>query len=348
MNTVLGARFHLAAWPARGRTLFPGVLASVVVAAAATFLSQHYGAPVMLFALLLGLAMNFLSAEGACAAGIEFTARQVLRIGVALLGLRITIGQIAELGWPPVLIVVGSVVLTIGVSMLVARLMGFNTLFGLLSGGATAICGASAAMALAAALPAHPQKERATLFTVVGVSALSTLAMIVYPMLARALGLPAQDAGILIGGTIHDVAQVVGAGYSLSHEAGDVATFVKLLRVAMLLPVIVFAVMLARRGAGAGVSGDAGAAGPRPPLLPWFAVGFALLVLVNSTGWVPKPLIALGNDASRWCLVAAIAAIGMKTQLKELAAVGWKPVVLMVGETVFLLLLVLALLRWAA
>jgi uncharacterized integral membrane protein (TIGR00698 family) len=344
MNTVLGAPFDPAAWPARGRALFPGVLASVVVAAAATFLSQHYGAPVMLFALLLGLAMNFLSGEGACAAGIEFTARQVLRIGVALLGLRITIGQIAELGWPPVLIVVGSVVLTIGVSMLVARLMGFNTLFGLLSGGATAICGASAAMALAAALPAHPQKERATLFTVVGVSALSTLAMIVYPMLARALGLPAQDAGILIGGTIHDVAQVVGAGYSLSHEAGDVATFVKLLRVAMLLPVIVFAVMLARRSAGA----DAAAAGPRPPLLPWFAVGFALLVLVNSTGWVPKPLIALGNDASRWCLVAAIAAIGMKTQLKELAAVGWKPVVLMVGETVFLLLLVLALLRWAA
>jgi uncharacterized integral membrane protein (TIGR00698 family) len=346
MNTVLGAQFDPAAWPARGRTLFPGVLASVVVAAAATFLSQHYGAPVMLFALLLGLAMNFLSGEGACAAGIEFTARQVLRIGVALLGVRITIGQIAELGWPPVLIVVGSVVLTIGVSMLVARLMGFNTLFGLLSGGATAICGASAAMALAAALPAHPQKERATLFTVVGVSALSTLAMIVYPMLVRALGLPAQDAGILIGGTIHDVAQVVGAGYSLSQEAGDVATFVKLLRVAMLLPVIVFAVMLARRRAGA--DADAGAAGPRPPLLPWFAVGFALLVLVNSTGWVPKPLIALGNDASRWCLVAAIAAIGMKTQLKELAAVGWKPVVLMVGETVFLLLLVLALLRWAA
>jgi uncharacterized integral membrane protein (TIGR00698 family) len=348
MNTVLGAHLDPAAWPARGRALFPGVLASVVVAAAATFLSQHYGAPVMLFALLLGLAMNFLSGEGACAAGIEFTARQVLRIGVALLGLRITIGQIAELGWPPVLIVVGSVVLTIGVSMLVARLMGFNTLFGLLSGGATAICGASAAMALAAALPAHPQKERATLFTVVGVSALSTLAMIVYPMLARALGLPAQDAGILIGGTIHDVAQVVGAGYSLSHEAGDVATFVKLLRVAMLLPVIVFAVMLARRSAGADAAEGADTAGPRPPLLPWFAVGFALLVLVNSTGWVPKPLIALGNDASRWCLVAAIAAIGMKTQLKELAAVGWKPVVLMVGETVFLLLLVLALLRWAA
>ena len=76
--------------PASARTLFPGLLACGVVAAASTFLSEHYGAPVMLFALLLGMAMNFLSGEGPCAPGIEFAARQVLRFGVALLGLRIT------------------------------------------------------------------------------------------------------------------------------------------------------------------------------------------------------------------------------------------------------------------
>ena len=114
-----------------------------------------------------------------------------------------------------------------------------------------AICGASAALALAAALPAHPQKERATLFTVVSVSALSTLAMIVYPMIAQALGLDARAAGIFLGATIHDVAQVVGAGYAMSQQTGDVATFVKLLRVAMLLPVIVVAVLLSRRQASA-------------------------------------------------------------------------------------------------
>ena len=327
------------------RTLFPGVLACIVVAAAATFLSEHYGAPVMLFALLLGMAMNFLSGDGACKPGIEFTAKQVLRLGVALLGLRITLGQIAELGWQPVAIVVLSVVLTIAVSMLAARLMGFQSLFGLLSGGATAICGASAALALAAALPNHPLKERATLFTVIGVSALSTLAMIVYPMLAQALGLDARLAGVFLGATIHDVAQVVGAGYSLSKQTGDVATFVKLMRVAMLVPVIVFAVMLVRaRERSAGDAGDSG--GPRPPLLPWFAVAFALLVAINSTGWLPKALTQGGSEFSRWCLVASIAGIGMKTQLKELATVGIKPVLLMLGETVFLVVLVLALLRW--
>ncbi len=332
-----------AAGPQRLRALFPGVMACAVVAAAATFLGQHYGAPVLLFALLLGLSMNFLSVTGPCSAGIEFCARNLLRVGVALLGLRITLDQVAALGWRPVLLVVLCVALTIAVSMVAARAMGFQGLFGLLTGGATAICGASAALALSAALPAHPQKERATLFAVIGVSALSTFAMVSYPMLVNLLGLDARAAGIFLGATIHDVAQVVGAGYSLSPETGDVATLVKLLRVAMLLPVIVLAAAITRSRAAAEGSGGTS---QRPPLLPGFAVAFALLVLANSTGWVPKTMQQLGGDASRWLLVTAIAGIGMKTQLKELATVGLKPVALMIGETVFLVALVLTLMRW--
>jgi uncharacterized integral membrane protein (TIGR00698 family) len=328
---------------ARVRALFPGVLACAVVAVAATFLGQHYGAPVLLFALLLGMAMNFLSAQGPCAPGIEFCARSVLRLGVALLGLRITLDQVVALGWGPVLLVVASVAITIGVSMLVARALGFQSIFGLLTGGATAICGASAALALSAALPSHPLKERATLFTVIGVSALSTFAMVAYPMIVQALGLNPQQAGIFLGATIHDVAQVVGAGYSLSTETGDAATLVKLLRVAMLLPVIVVAALITRARSAA--DGTAGAT-QRPPLLPGFAVAFALLVALNSTGLMPQAVRGLGNEASRWCLVAAIAGIGMKTQLKELATVGFKPVALMIGETVFLAALALAMLRW--
>jgi uncharacterized integral membrane protein (TIGR00698 family) len=329
--------------PARLRALFPCVLACAVVAAAATFLGQHYGAPVLLFALLLGMAMNFLSGDGPCAPGIEFCARSVLRVGVALLGLRITLDQVVSLGWQPVVLVVASVVITITLSMLVARALGFQGIFGLLTGGATAICGASAALALSAALPAHPLKERATLFTVIGVSALSTFAMVAYPMIVQALGLSPQQAGVFLGGTIHDVAQVVGAGYSLSPETGDAATLVKLLRVAMLLPVIMVAALITRARSKA--DGTAGAA-QRPPLLPGFAVAFAVLVALNSSGWMPTLVRSVGNDASRWFLVAAIAGIGMKTQLKELATVGFKPVALMIGETVFLAALALAMIRW--
>jgi uncharacterized integral membrane protein (TIGR00698 family) len=324
---------------ARAHPFVPGVLMSAVVAAAATFLADHYQAPVMLFALLLGMAVNFLAVEGQCKAGIEFTSREVLRIGVALLGMRITFSQIAALGWHPVVLVVASVVVTILVAMLAARAMGFKTVFGLLTGGATAICGASAALALAAALPSDPGKERATLFTVIGVSALSTLAMIVYPMVVRLLGFDALQAGMFLGGTIHDVAQVVGAGYGISPETGDAATVVKLMRVAMLLPVIVCATMLSRSSAG-------GQGGKRPPMLPWFAVGFVVLAAVNSTGWIPPSVQGFANDLSRWCLVVAISALGMKTQLKELASVGLKPIVLMVGETLFLAALVIAMLHY--
>ncbi|MCY1160841.1 hypothetical protein D9M71_03460 [compost metagenome] len=319
--------------------LAPGFSISLVAAAAASFLSEHYGAPVMLFALLLGMGLNFLSVEGRCKAGIEFTARTVLRIGIALLGMRITLGQITALGWQPVALVITLVAVTISVSIVSAKVLGFNRLFGMLTGGATAICGASAALALSAALPSHAQKEKATLFTVIGVSALSTLAMIVYPMIANWLELSPQAAGVFLGATIHDVAQVVGAGYSMSTETGDTATVVKLMRVAMLLPVIVCAAMITRMQ-------GADSTGQRPPLLPWFAVGFLLLACINSTGWVPMVVQGGLNELSRWCLIISISALGMKTQLKELAAVGIKPILLMVGESVFLVLLVLMLMRW--
>lgn len=323
----------------RTRELMPGFIVSVVVAAAACFLSEHYGAPVMLFALLLGMALNFLAADSKCKAGIEFTARTVLRVGIALLGMRITLGQITALGWQPVALVITLVVVTISVSVIAAKMLGFQKLFGMLTGGATAICGASAALALSAAFPNHPQKEKATLFTVIGVSALSTLAMIVYPMIARWLELSPQLAGVFLGATIHDVAQVVGAGYSMSTETGDTATVVKLMRVAMLLPVIVCAAMITRiQGADSG--------GERPPLLPWFAVGFLILACINSTGWVPTVVQGGVNEMSRWALIIAISALGMKTQIKELASVGIKPILLMIGESVFLVVLVLLLMHW--
>ena len=303
----------------------PGLLASLIIAAAAAFLADHYGGPVMLFALLLGMAMNFLSEVDRCRPGVEFASKFVLRLGVAMLGFRITLQQIVALGWKPVALVIAVVTLTILGSIWLARRMGFEGRFGLLTGGATAICGASAAAAISAALPPDPQKERNTLFTIIGVSTLSTLAMIIYPVLIQLLRLDNVHYGMFIGATVHDVAQVVGAGYAISTEAGDTATVVKLMRVAMLLPVILATTVLIRTKGAAEVE--------RPPILPWFLAVFLALVAANSLLPMPAFVQEAGGTASRWCLVTAIAALGIKTRFKEMLDIGWKPVVLMVVET---------------
>lgn len=316
---------------------FPGLLAAATIGVAATFLSDHYGGPAMLFALLLGMAFNFLAQSGACVAGIGTASTSVLRLGVALLGMRITLDQVVQAGPEVPLMMIVAVVFTIGLGLLLGRLLRQDRDFSLLTGCAVAICGASAALAVAAMLPRHRNVERDTIFTVVGVTALSTLAMIVYPILCRLFGLDPVQAGIVLGGTIHDVAQVVGAGYSLSPETGDTATFVKLFRVALLLPVAVLV----------GVTmGRAAPKSQRPALMPSFLLGFVVLVAANSSGMVP-PLVAEGlSELSRWCLMTAIAALGVKTSLKSMVELGLRPILLLVAETLGMAALVLAMVLW--
>ena len=280
---------------ADARAIYPGFLVSATIALASTWLSQHYGAPVMLFALLLGMAFHFLHEEGACVAGIEFSSKAVLRLGVALLGAKITANQILSLGAMPIATVVVGVATTIGIGFLVARLLGQSRAFGVLSGGAVGICGASAALAIASVLPRREDSERDTILTVVTVTALSTLAMIIYPLIASSMGLNHVQAGIFLGGTIHDVAQAVGAGYTTSQETGDIATYVKLLRVTMLLPVVFTIAFIVHRGWAAARS-DA------KPTIPWFLLGFFALVTLNSLDLLPVSIIESMNEVSRWCL----------------------------------------------
>jgi uncharacterized integral membrane protein (TIGR00698 family) len=313
----------------RLRSLGPGLAIAGLVALAASWLAEHYATPVMLFALLLGIAVNFLSQDPRCQPGLEFASRSILRVGVALLGARITLAQFQSLGAGALALTAAAVVLTIACGVLLARSARLPSAFGVLTGGSVGICGASAALAIASVLPPRPDHERDTIMTVVGVTTLSTIAMVVYPVIAGALGLGEQTAGVFLGATIHDVAQVVGAGYSVSSAAGDTATIVKLFRVAMLLPVVLAVSFLVQR------FGSAPASGSRPPLLPTFLVGFVVLVGINSAGWLAPQVAGTLQEASRWCLVTAIAALGTRTSLGDLARVGWKPVAIIVGETVF-------------
>lgn len=317
-----------------GHDLGPGVMVSVVVAIASQFISEHYGAPAMLMALLIGIAFHFLAEDGRCVAGIEFTAKTVLRFGVALLGARISIDLLAGLGVELILLVVGGVIATILFGLLGARLLGRGWRLALLTGGSVAICGASAAMAIAAVLPKNEHSERNLLFTVLSVTVLSTIAMIAYPIISTSLDFDARSSGVFLGGTIHDVAQVVGAGFSVSDEAGETATLVKLIRVAMLAPVVLIFAMIFR-------ASQIEDSGPRPPLLPMFVIGFLALAGINSTGIMPAVVSEALGGLSRWLLLIAIAAVGMKSSLRRMFDIGGQAIALIIAETIFIATIIL-------
>ncbi|MGO9171092.1 MAG: YeiH family protein [Rhodomicrobium sp.] len=331
------------AW-SRGRAALqpyaPGVLLSAVLAMSATFVSAGYGGPTVLFALLFGMAFNFVTEDVRYGPGLQFTAKEVLRIGVALLGARITSSQITGLGWSTLGGLGASVLLTIVFGVLLAQLAGMTRRFGVLTAGAVAICGASAAAAIAAVLRREENHERDTAFTIIGVTTLSTISMVLYPLIAKLFELSHVQSGVFLGGTIHDVAQVVGAGYSVSPETGDVATIVKLLRVALLLPVVLIISLIERRK-----TNGKGEAASRERLIPNFLLVFILIVALNSLGLIPASVQTAMSNASRWCIVISIAALGVKTSLAALAKVGHRAVLMMVLETVFIAVLVMALVR---
>ncbi len=315
--------------------LMPGILVSVIIALAAKFLSEHYGAPALLMALLLGIAFHFLTEEGKCKTGIDFAAKPILRIGVALLGARISVDLLLDLGPFVIGLTILGVIVTIIFGLAVGRLFGIKWQFALLTGGAVAICGASAAMAIAAVLPNYKNSERNLIFTVLGVTILSTIAMIFYPLITEQFGMDHSAVGIFLGATIHDVAQVVGAGFSVSQETGETATLVKLIRVTMLAPVILVFSLAIRR------MGNSEETGKKPPLLPGFVIGFLILAALNSFGYVPEQVAAFCMEISRWALLIAIAAVGMKTSIGKMIKVGPQAIGLITAETVFLALFIL-------
>ena len=302
----------------------------VVLALAATFFSEHFGGPQLLYALLIGLSFHFLNGIARTKPGIDFCGRILLRIGVALLGARITLSQVAKLGPWSALVIVLAVALTIAAGLLLARWMKRPREEGLLSGGAVAICGASAALAISSVLPQTKDNERFTLLAVVGVTVLSTISMIVYPFALKLIGLAPEQAGIFLGGSIHDVAQVVAAGMMLSPEAGDTATVVKLFRVMLLMPVVLLVAISYRNHPGTHTADE------EVPLVPGFLLAFVVLMLLSSVGVFTPSMTQVASDSSRWLLVTAIAAVGIKTSFEDLLKLGWQPVVMLVGETVFI------------
>lgn len=333
------------AWP-EARRLAPGMALATGIAVASVLIEPFatdtaafmFGFPVaipaLVLALIIGMAMHVADPRASVQPGLSFAVKKLLRVAIALLGLRIAFSDIAALGLSTALIIILSMTGTIIVGLALARLVGRDSAFGALAGAATAVCGASAALATASVLPSDKKRDADVAFTVVAVNALSTVAMLAYPPLCLWLGYDARDTAILLGATIHDVAQVVGAGYSVSPETGNGAVIVKLFRVFLLLPVVL--------GIGWYFTRKGAAHGSAKVPFPLFAVVFVALAALNSTGLVPPIVKLVLGEASRWGLLIAIAALGVGTSLGAVLRIGWQAIIVICGTTVFLLLAVMA------
>jgi uncharacterized integral membrane protein (TIGR00698 family) len=314
----------------RVREFLPGILISVVIAGFAMFVTAWLGGPVIVVALLVGfLCHPWMQSQLLYKAGIDWSASMILRIAVALLGFRITFADLGALGWSSTVALVGVVCAVILSGVVLARVTGRPWQLGVLTGGAVGICGASAAIAIGSVLPGVANRERTILLAVIGVTGLSTLAMLVYPWLFLSLGWPDATIGFALGASIHDVAQVVGAGYAVSPDAGDVAVLTKMQRV-MLLPVLLVILLVTVGRAASGVRIG----------LPWFVIAFALGVVLNSVIPLPAMLVRLLSSVSQWCLIIAIAALGLKTSMTTLIRSGGVVMTMLLIETLLMVGLV--------
>ena len=314
----------------------PGVAISALVAVigylAAPYVAHVVPIPSMVIALVVGIALNPLAARPAVQPGMAFCVRTVLRWAVALLGLRVGLADIAALGAQTAVLIVVAMAATVASGFMIARWSGQAPGFGALVGVGTAVCGASATLATSTVVPNYPGKQADIAFVVVAVNALATVAMVIYPPLCILLGFDAQTTGVMLGGTIHDVAQVVGAGYAVSVPAGNTAVIVKLFRVFLLLPVVMgVGWHFTRLGLQHGEA--------RVPV-PVFGIVFLVLCAVNSVApMLPAllptylPIKSVLTEASTWGLLLAIGALGLGTSIKSIIGLGWRHITTVLGAT---------------
>ncbi|MBN8534072.1 MAG: putative sulfate exporter family transporter [Rhizobiales bacterium] len=327
----------------KARGIAPGLLLSLGVAVAAVMAAPWLKAitagrislPDMVIALVIGIALNSVAQRPFFQPGITYAVKTLLRYAIALLGLRIAFGDIVALGLGTAFMIVGVMALTLLSGFILARFLGREAGLGALSGAANAVCGASATLATATVVPDYKNKSADIAFTVVMANAISTLVMLAYPPLCIWLGFSAHETGVMLGLTIQDMAQVVGAAYAVSEPVGNTAVIVKLFRVLLLLPVVLaIGWYFLRRGDQAGEA--------KVPV-PVFALVFILLAALNS--FLPatplagtyQPIKAVLVEASRWGLLIAIAALGLGTSLSALTSIGWRHVAVFCGAGLMIL-----------
>ncbi|UTW54634.1 YeiH family protein [Kordiimonas sp. SCSIO 12610] len=287
----------------------------------------------MLLAVLSGLLLHRLYSNAILTQGIHWTSTTILYTGVALLGLRMDIADITAVNISAPVFIIILLFATFAVGYKVSRLLGSTKNLSFLIGGAVAVCGVAAAAAICCAMPQCKERNRELAITAAGIAILSTLVMITHPAIAFLLELTPLASGVFVGGSIHNVSQVVGAGYSISNEAGDMAVLLKMVRVSALLPIVMI-VTFATRAKTMSVAKSHSIR--IRTFFPPFLVVFFVLAIASCLNFIPEHITLIGNDTSRFFLVASLFAIGLKTNVFEILTVGIKPLIALIVTTLFM------------
>ena len=319
------------------RRLLPGLALSAALAAAAILAGRtgwlpSHGFGALTLAMAFGmLAGHLMPARVASAAGegVGFSKQTLLRLGIVLYGLRLTVADIGHVGLAGVASDALVLASTFGLACWIGmRRLGLDRETAMLVGAGSAICGAAAVMATAPVVRARAGQASVAVATVV---VFGTLATFLYPVLYHlaghvpGLGVGARRFGVYAGSTVHEVAQVVAAGRSIGPAAADAAVVAKMVRVMMLAPFLVGLSAWLARGARAAREG---ARGSRELAVPWFAFGFAGVVLLNSWLRLPAALVAAATGADTLLLATAMAALGLATQVGAIRKAGAAPLLL--------------------
>lgn len=295
------------------RSLTPGLVMSVAGVAIATVLHQFVGSiGILTWAVALGvLAANLNLLPASAEPGIQVATKRLLRVGVALLGLSVSLGAIVSLGLPMIALVVGTLGITFLGTVFLGLKLGLGRPQSVLLGTGFAICGASAIAAVQANADAD---EDDVAFAIGMVTIFGSLAMIALPLLQAPLGLDGRQLGIWAGASVHEVGQVIAAAGPAGETAVAIAITVKLTRVLLLCP-IVAGIGLSRRRSNASVASET----RRPPMVPIFVLGFLACVLVRSTGILPDIALTVAGHAQTIALGAALFGLGTAVKIRQLA-----------------------------
>ena len=293
-----------------------------------TVSSVSAGAVALGVGLLFG---NLAPGQERAQVGLAFASRRVLRVGVVLLGFRLSVGELRQnMGLLDVLAVIGLVVLTLWGVNKIARALGLSSDFGRLLGVGYAVCGVSA---IAAVKPLTKADDEEVAYAVGLVTLFGTLSMALYPTVAAFLDITPALFGWWAGSAIHDVAQVVATATISGDVALETAVVVKLGRVALLGPILIFLSLRERKqdAVRGGIFG----------LVPLFVLGFIAAVAVRSSGLIPTESLDVLDTLRKICLTAAMVGVGALVKFRNLASMGGRP--LKVGVISWVLLAVVAL-----